>query len=55
MVDLQYHQNFRYKRGDSVVYFIYIYFFFRFFSLIGYYKILTVVPCAVLVVDLLYI
>ena len=28
--------------------YIYIYiFFFRFFSLIGYYKILSVVPCAI--------
>ena len=29
--------------------YIYIYiFFFRFFSLIGYYKILTIVPCALI-------
>ena len=30
------------------VYYIYIYiFFFRFFSIIGYYKILNIVPCAI--------
>ena len=35
------------KHSDSVIY-IYIYIFlFRFFSLIGYYKILSIVPCAI--------
>ena len=45
------------QQSDSVI-FIYI-FFFRFFSIIGYYKILNIVPCAiqyrwVLVVYLFY-
>ena len=35
------------QQSDSVIY-IYIYiFFFRFFSLIGYYKILTIVPSVI--------
>ena len=34
------------QHSDSVIH-IYIYtFFFRFFSLIGYYKIFSIVPCA---------
>ena len=54
------------QQSDSHIYirvyiYIYIYayiFFFRFFSIIGYYKILNIVPCAiqqVLVVYLFYI
>ena len=35
------------QQSDSVIH-MYIYIFsFRFFSLIGYYKILSVVPCAI--------
>ena len=35
------------QRSDSGIY-IYIYIFFsRFFSIIGYYKILSIVPCAI--------
>ena len=37
------------QQSDSVIHtYIYIYiFFFRFFSIIGYYKILSIVPCAI--------
>ena len=33
-------------QSDSFIY-IYIFFFFRFFSIVGYYKILSIVPCAI--------
>ena len=45
------------QQSDSAIH-TYISIFFRFFSLIGYYKILSIVPCAiqwVLVVYLFYI
>ena len=37
------------QQNDSVIHiYMYIYiFFFRFFSIIGYYKILNIVPCAI--------
>ena len=36
------------QQSDSVILNIYIYIYmFRFFSLVGYYKILTIVPCAI--------
>ena len=43
--------QFHVQQSDSVLYILYIYicvyiFFFRFFSIIGYYKILNIVPCA---------
>ena len=34
------------QQSDSVAYNIYI-FFFRFFSIIGYYKILNIIPCMI--------
>ena len=45
------------QQNDSVIHMYTYLFFFRFFSIIGYYKILNVVPCAlqsVLVVYLFY-
>ena len=45
------------QHSDSVIYISIYISFFRFFSLIGYYKILSIVPCAiqqVLVVYLFY-
>ena len=37
------------QQSDSYIYiYIYIYiFFFRFFSIVGYYEILSIVPCAI--------
>ena len=49
VVDLQYCVSFRCRQNDSVTHtLIYIYpFFFRFFSITAYYKILNIVPCAI--------
>ena len=58
IVDLQYCVSFRYIANIYVCVYIYIFFFFRFFSVIGYYKMLNIVPCviwSVLVIILIYI
>ena len=47
-----------YSRVIQLYMYVYIYtyiFFFRFFSIIGYYKILNIVPCAICCLSNLYV
>ena len=48
MVDLQFVLVLGIQKSDLVIYtYVSFFFFFRFFSLTGYYKLLGIVPCAI--------